>query len=242
VRTLVIGIPLPHVSFDNYSFLSAPSFGDYRRLVVDPVAVSAAVQEAILGEKDHATFAGQPIVNGNSSPSSFGLADLVKMRRRETEWLLAQGGTVVCFGSPAVEVEGIEGIPAWGWHAWLPSPPGFAWARGVLPGFGRPGAVLAREGHAFAPYVEEFGPRLAYRAVLDEAQPGFAECGAVLVRSHGGVAIGGEVRVGEGSVIIVPPPVRPEAERSRLADTLYRCLERLSSRAVDAVEAMHDTL
>ena len=32
MRTLVIGIPLPRVSFDNYSFVSAPAFSDYARV------------------------------------------------------------------------------------------------------------------------------------------------------------------------------------------------------------------
>jgi hypothetical protein len=30
-RTLVIGIPLPHSTFDNYSFASAPSISEYTR-------------------------------------------------------------------------------------------------------------------------------------------------------------------------------------------------------------------
>jgi hypothetical protein len=35
MRTLVVGISLPHFTFDNASFLSAPSFSEYGRVIVD---------------------------------------------------------------------------------------------------------------------------------------------------------------------------------------------------------------
>src|SRR3989304_402791 len=45
MRTLVLGIPLPHVTFDNYSFLSAPSFFDYGRVIVETSALSEAIEQ-----------------------------------------------------------------------------------------------------------------------------------------------------------------------------------------------------
>ncbi len=35
MRTLVLGIPLPNVTFDNYTFLSAPSLFDYDRVLIE---------------------------------------------------------------------------------------------------------------------------------------------------------------------------------------------------------------
>ncbi len=225
MRTLVVGIPLPHASYDNYSLLSAPSFVDYLQLIALPEAVSGAIDDIVSGASEHFTFTNQPVVNGPTSPSAFGLADLLAMRRRETEWLLARGGTVVCFGYPDVAHTGIAGIEHWRRYDWLPAPQGFRYEEHLLPGFGKPGAMLAQEGHAFAPYVETFGPRLAYQTVIDEITAGFGEYGRVFIRSHGGVAIGAELAVADGRVIILPPLVRFESERSQLADTLFECLE-----------------
>jgi hypothetical protein len=47
MRTLVIGIPLPHPSFDNFSFVSAPSLADYPRAIVEMSAVSRVVEEVV---------------------------------------------------------------------------------------------------------------------------------------------------------------------------------------------------
>src|SRR5438552_1226358 len=85
MRTLVIGVPLPHVTFDNYSFVSAPAFSDYRRLIVETAAVSTSVEEVVSGAAEHRTFAGHPVTNGPSSAQAFGLQQLLVMRRRETE-------------------------------------------------------------------------------------------------------------------------------------------------------------
>ncbi len=45
MHALVLGIPLPHITFDNYSFLSAPSLFDYYRIIVDLSALSEAVEQ-----------------------------------------------------------------------------------------------------------------------------------------------------------------------------------------------------
>lgn len=226
MRTLVIGLPLPHVSYDNYSFLSAPSFLDYRRLIVLPEAIARTVGEVITGEQEHTTFSAHTVVNGSSTVTSFALADLLAMRARETQWLLDHGGVVVCFASLGITFDAISGLPSWHTYDWLPGPQGFRYAQHLWPGFGRPGAVLCQEDHPFAAYVETFASRIAYRAVLDEEAPQFSQYGRIFIRSHGGAAIGAELQVGRGSVVLLPTLVRFGADRSLLADTLFECLQR----------------
>ncbi len=81
MRTLVLGIPLPHITFDNYSFLSAPSLFDYDRIIVDMSALSEAVEQARDGSPEHRTHSGQTVVNGPSSTRTFSLAEMLRLRR-----------------------------------------------------------------------------------------------------------------------------------------------------------------
>ncbi len=100
MRTLAIGASLPHVSFDNHEFLSAPSLADYKRVVVDIDGASRTVSEVVSGSAEHKTYTGVPIANGDSTTEAMGLADVLTMRRREAEWFLRAGGTIVCFAHP----------------------------------------------------------------------------------------------------------------------------------------------
>ena len=230
MRTLVIGIPLPHVSFDNYSFLSAPSFAEYPSIIVEMAAVSQVVEEVAAGSVEGRTYGGQPVVNGPTTARAFGLAELLAMRRRETERFLARSGVLVAFAWPDVPHQDIQGLPEWRRYSWLRSPQGFRYQEHILPGFGSQG-VLPEDGpHPFSPYVETFGPRLAYRAYVDEEAPGFADYARVFARSPGGAGVGVEFTLGEGRIILLPPLARFEAERTELAQTLFECLERWQDR------------
>ncbi len=226
MRTLVIGIPLPHVTFDNYSFLSAPSFSDYLRMIVNPEAVSRVVQEVIEGSQQHANFAGQPVGNGPSSAGRFSLAAALTMRRREAEGFLARGGTMVCLAYPDVTHEGVEGLSEWGRYAWLPAADGFRYEDDLLPGFGNAGVELVDGHHPFALYIETFGPRLSYRALANEDAPAFQQHARVFARSPGGAAVAFQLRVSQGYVVFLPPLPRFESERGELANTLLECFER----------------
>lgn len=227
-RTLVIGIPLPHLTYDNYSFLSAPSFFDYRRMIVEAAAVSQVVEEVVAGSAEHRTFGGQRVTNGPSSARAMGLADLLLLRRREMERFLDRGGMAVVFAYPDAPHTGIQGLSGWRRYSWLPSPEGFRYDEHLVPGFGRPGVRLEEVGHPFAPYIEAFGPRLAYRAYADEEAPSFGEYARVFARSVGGAAVGVELRVGRGRIVFIPPLERldPSRDRTVLAERLYQCLER----------------
>jgi len=226
MRTLVIGIPLPHVSFDNYSFVSAPAFSEYERLIVEPAAVSKTVEEVVSGAAEHRNFAGHPVANGPSTTQAFSLEQLLEMRRRETEWFLARGGVVASFAYPDVAHPGVAGPCGWSRYAWLPAPPGFRYEEHLLPGFGIPGAELTKPDHPFALYVSELSTRFAYRATIDETAPNFREYGHIFARSHGGAAIAGELTADRGRVILLPPLLEPGSERVLIAQTLRTCFER----------------
>ena len=235
MHALVLGIPLPHITFDNYSFLSAPSLFDYDRNIVDMSALSEAVEQARDGSPEHRTHSGQTVVNGPSSTSTFSLAELLRLRRLEAERALARGGTVVCLAYPDVAHEGITGLPGWRRYDWLPAPEGFSYTEHLLAGFGKPGVEIADAEHAFAPYVDTFGVRLAFRAYASEQDESFSQYGRVFARSPGGAAVGVELKVGTGRVVLLPPLDSLDYSKDRvpLANVLGDCLERMQVGTAD---------
>ena len=239
VRTLILGMPLPHSTFDNASFLSAPSLSEYGRVVVEIGAAARVVQEVVEGTHVHQTYGGQAIVNGQASAYAFGLGELLEMRRREGERLIAGGGLVVLFGHPEVAISGIGGDGEWRSYSWLPAPEMVSYGGALVPGFGTPGAaVLTDADHPFAPVITAVASRVAYRGHLDEDAPGVAEHSRVFCRSSGGVAIGFELSVGEGFVVVLPAIQKPDTERQAIAVALVESFERWGARLVQpAVEA-----
>jgi len=235
MRTLVLGIPLPHVTFDNYSFLSAPSLFDYARVIVDMSALSEAVEQVAAGSAEHKTPGGLTIVNGPGRPAAFSLAELLRLRRLEAERLLARGGLVTCFAYPDVSHDGISDLPGWRRYDWLPAPEGFSYGEQMLAGYGKLGVELTDREHAFAPYVEEFGVRLAFRAYLSEPQEGTPPYVRVFARSPGGAAVGVELAVGPGRVVLLPPigSLDYSSDRAPLAAILHQCLERMTDGGAD---------
>jgi hypothetical protein len=229
VRTLVIGLSLPNAQFDNYSFISAPSFGEYSQIIVDMASVSRTVDDVIHGAAAHSTYGGQAVVNGEASAHAFPLRELLKMRRRETEWLLAHGGLVALLGYPDVPHTGVSG-GTWHSYAWLPEPEGFSFERDLLAGFGRPGAVLVDAEHPFAPYVQALASRLAYRVHVNEESPALAEGASVFARSEGGVPIAFEIRDGDGHLVVLPSILRPESDRAVITDAFLQSFERWAAR------------
>jgi hypothetical protein len=227
MRTLVIGIPLPHISFDNYSFISAPAFSDYQRMIVEVSSVSAVIEEVIAGERDHRDFAGHLVHNAPSTAAAFSLQQLLQMRRREVEWFFDRGGVLVCFAHPDVAHPGVGGGCEWRRYSWLPAPPGFSYEQHLLPGFGTPGAEVSDEENAFATFVGDHASRLAYRATIDETAPNFSDYGHVFARrTTGGAAIAADLLLGNGRVILLPPILKPETDRAAVAQALFTAVER----------------
>jgi hypothetical protein len=220
------------VSYDNYTFISSPSLGEYGRMIVQMEAVSKTVDEVVEGSTEHKSFGGQPVSNQPTTATAFGLPDLLAMRRREAEWFLARGGILVCFVYPSVAHTGIAGLDQWSRYTWLPAPAAFRYEDHLLPGFGTSGAELVHDDHPFSPYVTEFGTRLAYRAVIDESAPNFSDYGRVFIRSAGGVAIGAHLLVDKGCIILLPPFARWDADRAALAQTLLNCMQHWAERTV----------
>ncbi len=224
MRVLVIGLPMPDPSFDNYSFLSAPSFFDYEALVVEASAVSRAVAEAVAGTGEHETYDRQRIVNGPGGPEAMSLARLLRARRWETERFLARGGLLVLFAYPEAPLPGVEGMPDCRRYYWLPESDLGTWEEVLLPGFGSRGAALTDPEHPFAPYVEQFGARLSFRAYLHPRAEAEAR---VFARSPGGAAVAAELALNGGRLLLLPPvgDLNPTFDRMALAQTLRGCIE-----------------
>ena len=235
MRTLVLGLPLPHLTFDNYSFLSAPCLFDYDRIVVEMSAVSDAVQQVIDGSAEQKAHGGLPLVNAAGGPNTFSLAELLRLRRLEAERFLARGGIIICFAYPDVAHEGVAGLPTWRRYDWLPAPAGFAYAEQLLAGYGKLGLELADERHAFAPYLDAFAVRLAFRVYASEEGETFSQYGHVFARSPGGAAVGIELEVGPGRVVLLPPLGSLDYSKDRipLANVLNDCLERMRPSTTD---------
>lgn len=228
MRTLVIGISLPNATFDNHSFLSSPSLADYQRLIIDMDSASKVVAEVATGSAEHKTYTGLPIANGESTTAAMGLADALAMRRREAEWFLGQGGTMCAFAHPDVAVKGIRGARDWRRYSWLPAPEGFSFAGDLHASFGKAGGTAVAD-HPFAAYFERFGRTAGYRVRLNENAAGFTDYATVFARSEGGAAIGAELQVLRGSIILLPPLIRIDSDRAPLAQTLLECFERVSA-------------
>lgn len=226
MRTLVIGIPLPHVSFDNYTFVSAPALSEYQQLVVETSSISTVIEEVISGTREHRDFAGHTVHNAPSTAVAFSLQQILQMRRRESDWFFARRGVLVSFTHPDVEHPGFEGPCAWRRYSWLPAPEGFRYEEHLLPGFGTPGAEVTDPDHPFAPLISDLAPRLAYRATIDETAPNFSDYGRVFARAGSGAAIAAEITIGNGRLVLLPALLKPEADRAAVAQALFQSLER----------------
>lgn len=223
MRVLTIGIPLPNPAIDNYSLTSAPSFFEYEAVIVNPAGVSQVIEAVLRGEEDHVTIDDEPVHDGPTTPVAVGLADLIHRRRDETQRLLDRGGLLVCFAYPNVTHPRVSRFPGCERYSWLPAPPGLDWSRDtLLPGFGTEVLVTDYE-HPFAPFIDRFRGRLAYRAYTADSVRG-----RVFARSAGGAPIGVEVAISQGRLVFLPSLRDPKStdDRFEIAELLVQCCQR----------------
>jgi len=228
MRTLVIGIPLPNASFDNYSFASAPSLSEYRRLVVEMSSVTRVVDEIAKASSEHRTFSGQLLVNSPAADNRFALADLLAMRGREAGQFFARGGVMVCYAYPDATILGIDGLPEWHSYDWFPPSERFDYRSGLLPGFGKDAAEPIDINHPFAPYFQEFAADSRYRAHVEDSAV-TAAGGVVLARSAGGFPVAFNLPVAGGTIVFVPPLLDPAKDRQQIADAFLSAFEAIEA-------------
>jgi hypothetical protein len=228
VRTLIIGIPLPDPTFDNYSFISAPSISEYRRLVVEMSSVVRVIEEVARGSAEHRTFVSQPVVNGPATGNQFALDDLLAMRQREAEAFFARGGTALFFAYPETVLNGIHGSETWGSYSWLPAPEEFSYRSHLLPGFGNEPAEPVTGATPFTRYFQEFARASRYR--VSAADQAIEEAGGhVLARSAGGLTVAFQIPLTDGNLIITPPLLDPAKDRALVAEAILEGFDALSS-------------
>lgn len=235
MRILSLGFPLPGPQIDNYTFASAPSFFDYDALVVDPSTLSQLIEQVVDATGEFATHFDYPVANAITSPLAVGLGDLLRRRQEETARLLARGGLVVCFAYPDVVHTRVVGFTGCDRYYWLPAPPGMQYREPhLVPAEGT--EVFPTDlDHPFAPYIEAYRRKFAYRAYVSETIADFPSFGRVFARSAGGAPVGVELAVGGGCVVFLPPPrkVASGQERYAFSDTLQACIRRALDRAVE---------
>jgi hypothetical protein len=227
MRILVVGFPLPNPQFDNYNLLTSPSWFDYDGVIVDPESVSTVIEDVISHREEHFTRADEPIQNRPTNPLTVGLGDVIKRRRSEAARLLENGGVIGVFARPDVVHEGVAGFAGANRYAWLPAPAGMAWDELLIRADGTEVRV-EDAAHPFGPVVGRNSRWIAYRARIDENLPGFATYGHVFARSAGGVAVGAELRVGNGRVVLLPAfgSVAFGDQRFELAGQMLEALRR----------------
>jgi hypothetical protein len=235
MRVLVVGFPLPNPQFDNYTLLNSPSWFDYDAVIVEPESVSTVIENVVNRKEEHETRAEEPILNRPTTPFAVALADMIRRRRGEAAQLLANGGVIAVFTRPNVVHEEVVGFPGCDRYAWLPAPAGVSWDSPFLVRAEGTEVHASDSLHPFARMVDRHRPWFFYRARIDENAPGFPTYGSVFARSYGGVAIGADLKVGEGRVILLPAfaPLAYGDQRFELASEFLEALRLCTRQQAD---------
>ena len=212
-RILSLGFPLPGIQVDNYTMLSAPSFFDYDAIVVEPRVAGALVEDVVAGAAEARTFGNALVRTEPAAVGQVALADLLRRRRDETRMLLERGGVVVAFAHPSVR-HVLPGGDSADEYGWLPLTEGLALEPPLLiPGEGSQALVVDWE-HPLAGFVSSQLANTAYRAHFDVRR---MEGARVFARSQGGAAIGVELPLPAGRLILVPALKAAPAGEGRYA-------------------------
>ncbi len=243
MRILSLGCPIPNPLVDNYDWASAPAFYDYDAVIVDPgIAVSQLVLGIVDNGTAYTTHNDEPVLDGPTTDTSVGLADLLRQRRAEMQRFLAGGGLVVCMAYPDVPHPRVAGFTGCHRYYWLPAPPDRDYGpKYLLPAAGRHVSPSDYE-HPFADYLDTMRDNVRYRATLAEGAEGLSETLKVIGRSPGGAAIAAEIETGGGRLIFLPalPGNLTHSERSRIGENLIDAIR--DTLLTDAEEGPPDWL
>ncbi|MDE3094634.1 MAG: hypothetical protein KGK07_01365 [Chloroflexota bacterium] len=225
-RILSLGFPLPGPLVDNYNFLTAPSFFDYDAIVVDPGALSRLIEALIDGSTEAETYGGSRVRNVAVPPAEVPLASVLLRRRAETEALLAHGGAVICFATPATIHERIDGAAALDDYYWLPDDLVRFVTACMTPADGARVRITDYE-HPLAAFVEGQLAEVTYRACFDGAAARDARA-RVFAESAGGVPVAVELPARSGRVIFLPAIREPGGDlRYAMSDALQAGIRRV---------------
>ncbi len=204
MRILTIGYSLPNQQVDNHTVLNAPSLTDYEAALIDPEAITGAVQQLLEGERPFNALDGRPVVNGATTATQVSAADQLLRRAEEAERLLEQGGLLLIVGRPNAALPGVVGFEGFDRYSWLPAPKGGGW---------NPPHVRAAEGknirivddqHPLSGVLREHRRHLTYRAVLDPAVATARREGRVIAVGGANMPIAAEFPVLAGRIIVAP--------------------------------------
>ena len=227
MRVLSLGYGLPDSQVDNHNWANAPAFFDYDAVVVEPSqAVSALITGLTQTGDEFVTYTDEPVLDGPTTDSAVGLADLLRQRRGEIERLLARGGLVICFTHPDVVHPRVSGFTGCHRYYWLPAPLDRDYGPKYLqPATGKHVAATDYE-NPFADFLDLMRDKVLYRAVVAEGAAGLGESARVIGRSPGGAPIAAELEVGGGRVVFLPalPPALSHADRTKAAASLVRAV------------------
>ena len=158
MRILTLGCALPDSSIDNYDWASAPSFFDYDAIVVEPQqAISKMINEVVQGTGETPlTYDDEAVLDGPSTASTVGLADLLRRRRDETERLLSRGGLVIVFAYPDVAHTNVASFTGAHRYYWLPAPSGMDYGTSYVKPAGGTQVKPLDYQHPFADYLSRW--------------------------------------------------------------------------------------
>ncbi len=191
-RILVVGIEAEGERIDRADFDGEATLNHGAGAVVDPAAVPALWSQL-------------PSDPAERAETGERLVELLHRRRQEATELLARGGTLVCILRPLgqpfrVPRHGQKGAALLHAYSWLPQEPSLA---GLVVAAAQPGELRAAdESHPLWPVLRSHGRPVA--CALNAPPP--PNWHAIATDTNGRL-VAFEVRVGQGSVLFVPPLV-----------------------------------
>ena len=204
MRIMTIGYSLPNPIVDNHTVLNAPSLTDYDAALIDPEAITTAVQQLLEGERPFNAQDGRPVVNGSTTATQVSAADQLLRRAEEAQRLLDQGGTLFVIGRPNAALPGVVGFEGFDRYSWLPAPRGGGWNPPHLRAAEGKTVRIADDRHPLSAVLREYRRHITYRAALHPAIATADREGHVIATGGANVPIAAEFPVLAGRVVVTP--------------------------------------